>query len=216
MPDKYKLLHSPQSPYVRKVVIAARILGLHDQIERVTIKTSEVTPPAELISVNPLGKIPAITVISDDPSRNGQSVFDSSVILQYFDSIAEHRDTLYPPSSDPARITALNYEALADGVLDAAYLFRVEALKPEPLHSEQASNGQLNKIRRGIQALAKLPKPEFPSVQAVALAVALWYVSRRVPNFRWQEVEGGKELEEWFKRAAAYKAWAEEGEVPPS
>ena len=65
--------------------------------------------------------------------------------------------------------------------------------------------------------MAKLPKPEFPSVQAVALAVALWYVSRRVPNFRWQEeVEGGKELEEWFKRAVEYKAWAEEGEVPPS
>lgn len=171
------------------------------------------------------------------------------MILQYFDSIAERRDTLYPPSSDPARITALNYEALADGVLDASYLFRVEAIKvsaesilvfeirltywpscpkpvrtairgayvqPDALRSEQASNAQLNKIRRGIEALAKLPKPEFPTVQAVVLACALWYVSRRVSNFRWQEVDGGKELEEWFKHAVEHKAWAEEGEVPPS
>lgn len=57
MPDKFKLFYSPQSPYVRKVVIAARVLGLHDQIERVTTKTSEVTPPADLISTNPLGKV---------------------------------------------------------------------------------------------------------------------------------------------------------------
>lgn len=186
-------------------------------------------------------------MVSDDPSKNGQIVFDSSIILQYLDSIAEPRDTLYPPSSDPARITALSYEALADGVLDAAWLFRAESLRvsrhpprgslltkcsissfscswcnswhhvqPESNRSEQWSNGQMNKIRRGVQALAKLPLPEFPSVQAVALAIVLWYMNRRVPDFRWEEVEGGKKLEEWFKRAVEHKSWAEEGEVPPS
>lgn len=57
MAGKLQLFYSPQSPYVRKVVIAARVLGLNDRIERVPVKTSEVTIPTDLVGVNPLGKV---------------------------------------------------------------------------------------------------------------------------------------------------------------
>ncbi|KAG9075904.1 Glutathione S-transferase protein [Ceratobasidium sp. UAMH 11750] len=114
MAPKFQLFYSPQSPYVRKVVIAARILGLNDRIERLPTKPGETAPPPDLISVNPLGKIPALVVLAEDGSGPGQIVFDSGVILQYLDSIAGERDTLYAPSSSPERVKALTYEALAD------------------------------------------------------------------------------------------------------
>ncbi|KAG8777920.1 hypothetical protein FRC12_000124, partial [Ceratobasidium sp. 428] len=211
MPPRFQLFYSPQSPYVRKVVIAARVLGLNDRIERIPSKPGEVAPPPDLIAVNPLGKIPALVVLPEDGSAPKQTVFDSSIILQYLDTVAEKRDTLYPPSSSPERITTLNYEALADGVMDAAWLFRAEILRPESLRSDQWISGQNNKIRRGIEALAKRPLPEFPSAQAVVLAVTLWYLTRRVPDFAWQTVEGGI-LEGWYKRAVQHPAWVDEGE----
>ncbi|QRW23321.1 glutathione S-transferase [Rhizoctonia solani] len=204
----------PQSPYVRKVVIAARLLGLNDRIERIVTKPSEVTPPQNLINTNPLGKVPALVV---DSAGSKRAVFDSPVILQYFDTISEPRDRLYPPSSDPARIDTLNYEALTDGILDATYLIRAESIKqPEEQRSAQLIAAQRNKVRRGIEALGALPEPEFPSAKAVGLACTLWYLNRRLPDFNWREGQGGKKLEDWFKRAVEHPAWVEEGEVPPS
>jgi hypothetical protein len=89
-------------------------------------------------------------------------------------------------------------------------------MQPESLRSAQWTAGQMNKIRRGIEALGALPEPEFPSVRAVVLAVALWYLLRRLPDFKWQELEGGKKLEKWYGRAVQHACWVEEGEVPPS
>lgn len=74
----------------------------------------------------------------------------------------------------------------------------------------------MNKIRRGVEALAALPEPEFPSVRAVVLACTLWYLSRRITNLRWQELKGGDKLEAWYARAVQHPSWAGEGEVPPS
>ncbi|KAH7345608.1 glutathione S-transferase protein [Rhizoctonia solani] len=212
MSETLQLFYSAQSPYVRKVVIAARLLGLNDRIERVSVKTSEVTPPQDLIGTNPLGKVPALIVNSAGSRR---SVFDSSIILQYLDTIAEPRDRLFPPSSDPGRIETLNFEALADGVLDAAWLIRAETIRPEGERSLQWIAGQMNKVRRGVEALGALPPPEFPSAKAVALACVLWYLNRRLPDFNWREVQGGK-LDTWYKRAVEHPAWVEEGDVPPS
>ncbi|KAF8734796.1 Etoposide-induced protein 2.4 (EI24), partial [Rhizoctonia solani] len=212
--DVKGLKELPQSPYVRKVVIAARLLGLNDRIERIVTKPSEVTPPQDLINTNPLGKVPALVV---DSAGSKRAVFDSPVILQYFDTISEPRDRLYPPSSDPARIDTLNYEALTDGILDATYLIRAESIKqPEEQRSAQLIAAQRNKVRRGIEALGTLPEPEFPSAKAVGLACTLWYLNRRLPDFNWREGQGGKKLEDWFKRAVEHPAWVEEGEVPPS
>ncbi|KAF8755679.1 Etoposide-induced protein 2.4 (EI24), partial [Rhizoctonia solani] len=178
-----------------------------DQTERSNAST-------DLINTNPLGKVPALVV---DSAGSKRAVFDSPVILQYFDTISEPRDRLYPPSSDPARIDTLNYEALTDGILDATYLIRAESIKqPEEQRSAQLIAAQRNKVRRGIEALGALPEPEFPSAKAVGLACTLWYLNRRLPDFNWREGQGGKKLEDWFKRAVEHPAWVEEGEVPPS
>ncbi|KAJ1302022.1 hypothetical protein OPQ81_000857 [Rhizoctonia solani] len=181
-------------------------------VKNIAIVLYEVTPPQDLISANALGKIPTLIVNS---AGSRQSVFDSSIILQYLDTIAEPRDLLYPPSSDPARIETLSFEALADGVLDAAWLIRAETIRSEGERSAQWIAGQMNKVRRGVEALAALPAPEFPSAKAVVLACVLWYLNRRLPDFNWKEVQGGK-LDGWYKRAVEHPVWIEEGEVPPS
>ncbi len=68
------LRSSPASPFVRKVRIAAGVLGLADKIE---VRETDLNDPTDAIRVqNPLGKIPAL--ILDD----GTVYYNSRVILE--------------------------------------------------------------------------------------------------------------------------------------
>lgn len=53
--DRMVLHWSPRSPYVRKVVIAAHELGLHDRIDQVRTVVGGTDPHHELMRENPLG-----------------------------------------------------------------------------------------------------------------------------------------------------------------
>ena len=74
------LRSAPPSPFGRKVKIAASVLGLSDRIEIVPADTNSESDA--LRAQNPLGKIP--TLVLDD----GQTLFDSRVILEYLDHLA--------------------------------------------------------------------------------------------------------------------------------
>ena len=72
-----KLCHSQSSPFVRKVKLAAHVLGFADELELVETNTMDANDPIRL--VNPLGKIPAL--------EDGSSIlYDSRVIVEYLDS----------------------------------------------------------------------------------------------------------------------------------
>ncbi|HYV89387.1 MAG TPA: glutathione S-transferase N-terminal domain-containing protein [Candidatus Polarisedimenticolia bacterium] len=71
-----KLRYSPTSPFVRKVVVLAKELGIENKIE--LQKTSTTDP--DLATQNPLGKVPSLLL--DD----GSSLYDSPVICAYIDS----------------------------------------------------------------------------------------------------------------------------------
>ncbi len=74
------LRSSPASPFVRKVRIAASLLGLTDKIE---VRETDLNDPADAIrKQNPLGKIPAL--ILDD----GTVYYDLRVILEFLDHMA--------------------------------------------------------------------------------------------------------------------------------
>jgi len=138
-----KLHHSPTSPYVRKVAIVAREHGLFDGLE--LIVTDFYADPGALRATNPLSKVPAL--ILDD----GSALFDSPVICEYLDTLGDG-PKLIPPAG-PARWTALRREALADGILDAALLWRYELLRPEALRSSEWIAKQRGVIERGLDAL---------------------------------------------------------------
>lgn len=59
---------------------------------------------------------------------NSSPIYDSSVIVQYLDSLAPADRKVIPPPSDPKRYEALTIESLGDGILDAAILVRYETV----------------------------------------------------------------------------------------
>lgn len=100
-----KILYSGPSPYGAKVRMAAAYTGI--ACESVSVATYD--KPEQLISANPLGKIP--TLVMED----GSALFDSRAIMQFIDR--ESGKKLFPRSA-PKRTEAERMEALADGICD--------------------------------------------------------------------------------------------------
>lgn len=105
-----KLYWSSRSPYVRKVMVVAHEAGLAEQIELERVVVSAYLPNTELLTTNPLGKIP--TLVLDD----GTAVYDSRVICEYLDGL--HQGPRLFPQAGPERLQALRWLALGEGVVD--------------------------------------------------------------------------------------------------
>ncbi len=157
------------SPFARKCRIAAAHLGLGD---RVIFVDGEDDPANELRATNPLNKIPV--ALLDD----GTTLFDSRVILEYFDHLAGG-DAIIP--IDPARrFRALTWQALADGILDAAILIGYEARYRAPHErSTKWLAMQGDKIGRALDVAEKRELPEAIDVGSIALACALGFLDLR-------------------------------------
>ena len=106
-----KLYYAQKSPYVRKALVVANEAGIEDQLEKVDCSTTTPVNP-DASNANPLKKIPALEL--DD----GTILFDSPVICEYLD--IELGDGSLFPRELSARWIALRFQALADGLLDAA------------------------------------------------------------------------------------------------
>jgi glutathione S-transferase len=100
-----KLLYQTHSPYARKVLVAAHEVALADKLEVVHQETSPTRRNEDVISLNPLGKVPVL--ICDD----GLVLFDSTVICEYLDSM--HKGQKLIPASGITRWLALRLQACA-------------------------------------------------------------------------------------------------------
>lgn len=161
------LRSTPPSPFGRKAVIAASVLGLTDQIK---IEPSDPTNPADTLrQQNPVGKIPIL--ITED----GLSLFDSRVILEYLDHRAGGGKII--PSEPKARFATLRLQALADGTTDAQILVLYEGrFRPAERHEPKWLDHQQGKVERGLAALeASPPAPagEVPDAGQIAVACML-------------------------------------------
>ncbi len=158
------------SPFVRKVRIAAALLGLDDRIEISAADTND--PDDSLRSQNPLGKIPALIL------EEGEAIFDSAVIVEYLDWLAGGGKVI--PAEPKTRFRSLTQEALADGIADAAVLMRYEILWREPeQRSERWMAYQSDKIARALRVFEAAPPEELSDVGTIALASALGYLDLR-------------------------------------
>jgi glutathione S-transferase len=108
------LYHTPTSPFVRKVMIAAHETGLISRIETTFLRPTPLATDAGLSKCNPLSRIP--TLVLDD----GTTLYDSPVILEYLDSL--HTGEKLIPPSGPERFAVLKVQALCDGMLDSGVL----------------------------------------------------------------------------------------------
>jgi glutathione S-transferase len=158
------------SPFARKVRIVASVLGLDDRIEISTADTNN--PEDSLRRQNPLGKIPTLIL------ENGETIFDSAVIVEYLDWQAGGGKVI--PSEPQSRFRTRTQEALADGICDAAVLIRYERLWHEPpQRSEKWITHQSEKIARALRAFEGQPPEELSDAGTIALASALGYLDLR-------------------------------------
>src|SRR6187402_323792 len=108
-----KLIGALTSPYVRKVRIVMAEKKLDYQFELEDVWTSDA-----ILKSNPLGKVPCLVM------EGGEAVFDSRVIVEYVDTLSPVGKLI--PDRGRERIEVRTWEALADGVMDAALLARME------------------------------------------------------------------------------------------
>ncbi len=138
------LRHSPSSPFVRKVRIAASVLGLDREIK---IEAADTMNAGDTIrEQNPLGKIPALVL------EDGTVLFNSRVILEYLDHRAGG-GRIIPRDAD-GRFAALRLQALADGIMDASVLLVYEGRwRPAERHEPKWLDLQSGKVARALAAL---------------------------------------------------------------
>ena len=141
------------------------------------VEADTTSPTDSIRRENPLGKIP--TLILDD----GETLFDSRVIVQYLDHMAGEGRLV--PSEPKTRFAALRLEALADGLADAALLQVYEARwRDENQRHAGWVDHQAGKVARVLATLEASPPGGSVTVGEVALACALGYprsqVRRRV------------------------------------
>lgn len=135
-----RIIGSTGSPFVRKVRIVAAEKGLSIALQ----KESPLPEDGAVVAANPLGKIPAL--VCDD----GTVLADSPVIAEYLDSLATPPRLL--PTAGPERFAVRQWEAIADGVLDAAVLIRLETMmRAEGERSASWVARQRGKMERGMR-----------------------------------------------------------------
>jgi glutathione S-transferase len=176
-----KLIGSFTSPYVRKVrvVLAEKKLDYSFELENVWGAQTKIHLS------NPLGKVPCLVM------EDGSTMYDSRVIAEYLDTLTPVCKLLPPNGRDRADVKV--WEALADGVLDAAVLVRLEkTLRPAEQQSQPWMDRQMGKVQAGLQVMSdNLGEQPFCmgvhyTLADVAVGCALGWLSFRFPDIGWR------------------------------
>nr|WP_295077259.1 glutathione S-transferase C-terminal domain-containing protein [uncultured Roseateles sp.] len=181
-----KLIGSLASPYVRKVrvVMAEKKLDYQFVLE-------DVWASDAILKMNPLGKVPCLVMEGQD-SITG-AVFDSRVIVEYVDTLSPVGKLI--PERGRERTEVRTWEALADGVMDAAVLVRLEQTwsgREEAQRSQAWMDRQMSKVQAGLTAMnqglgekAWCSGNHF-SLADIAVGCALGWLDFRFPALDWR------------------------------
>jgi len=176
-----KLHWSPRSPFVRKVMIVAHETGLADRLACVRTVVAMAKPHAELMTENPLSKIP--TLVLDD----GTILYDSPVICEYLDGL--HAGPQLFPTAGAERFTALRRQALGDGFLHFLLWWRNERDRPPERQSQVHLDSFATKRRAVLESLeAEAPalgKSAY-SIGHIAIGCSLSYLDFRFAEDDWR------------------------------
>jgi glutathione S-transferase len=175
-----KLIGSTTSPFVRKtrIVLAEKKIDYDFEIDSPWAADSGVP------ELNPLGKIPVLVL--DDES----TLFDSRVIVEYIDSTTPNSKLMPAPNRE--RIEVKRWEALADGICDAAVLAFLEAKRPSKERSPSWITRQRGKINRSLEFMSRelgdknwCMGTHF-SLADIACGAALGYLDFRFADIDWR------------------------------
>ena len=179
-----KLIGSATSPYVRKVRIVMAEKKLDYQLLHEDVWAAATTITAS----NPLGKVPCLVM------EGGEAVFDSRVIVEYLDTLSPVGKLI--PTQGRERAEVKTWEALADGLMDAAILARLEATWAGRSATERSQawiDRQMQKITATLKAMSTgLGDKSFCSgihfsLSDVAVGCALAYLDLRFSDVNWRD-----------------------------
>ena len=178
---KTQLVGSITSPFSRKV----RICFIEKEIPYDLLIEDGWDIHTKLHQINPLGKIPCLIL------PNGHPIFDSSVIADYIDGMSEITPLFPKLNLDKALVKT--FEALADGLLDAAILARRERIsRPLAEQSEAWIERQISKVQASLQYLSNsLGASEYCylnqfTIADIAIGCALDWLDFRLPEITWR------------------------------
>ena len=175
-----KLIGSLASPFTRK----ARIVLAEKKIDYDLEIDSPWDAATRVPERNPLGKVPVLVL--DD----GTTLFDSRVIVEFLDNASPLSRLL--PAGNRERIEVRRWEALADGVLDAAVLVRMERRRKPAQQSPEWTERQLGKVRAGLAAMeSDLGDKAWCAgssytIADIAVGVCLAWLDFRFPDLGWR------------------------------
>ncbi|MEO8751909.1 MAG: glutathione S-transferase C-terminal domain-containing protein, partial [Casimicrobiaceae bacterium] len=121
---------------------------------------------------------------------DGTRLFDSRVIVEYLDTVSPVSRLI--PEPNRQRIAAKRWEALADGVCDAASAIVVERRRPVRQQSKEWIARADRKMTAGVAELARElgERPwctgDVYSLADIATGCALGYLDFRHPDFAWR------------------------------
>jgi glutathione S-transferase len=181
-----KLIGSLTSPYVRKVRIVMAEKKLDYQLVLEDVWASDA-----ILKMNPLGKVPCLVMEGQDAISG--AVFDSRVIVEYVDTLSPVGRLI--PERGRERTEVRTWEALADGLLDASILARLEQTWGGR-NAEQRSAAwverQMGKVYAALKAMGQgLGERNWCSgnhftLADIAVGCALGYLDFRFPAIDWR------------------------------
>ena len=178
-----KLIGSGTSPYVRKV----RIVMAEKKLDYAHVIEDVWSAQTTIGESNPLGKVPCLIM------EGGEALFDSRVIVEYLDTLSPVGKLI--PVVGRERAEVKTWEALADGVLDALILARLEATWPHRREGERSQawiDRQLGKTHDSLKAMSQGlgDKPfctgNYMTLADIAVGCTLGYIDFRFPQIDWR------------------------------
>jgi glutathione S-transferase len=178
-----KLIGSISSPYVRKV----RVVMAEKKLDFDFVSEDVWSAQTTIGESNPLGKVPCLVM------EGAEALFDSRVIVEYLDTLSPVGKLI--PTSGRERSEVKTWEALADGLLDAAILARLEATwggRTEAQRSQAWIDRQLGKIDASLVAMSRGlgEKPYCAGIHLsladIAVGCAVGYLDFRFPDIQWR------------------------------
>jgi glutathione S-transferase len=175
-----KLIGTITSPYTRK----ARVVLAEKKIDYEFVIDSPSAADSSVPRYNPLSRVPVL-VLDDETA-----IFDSPVIVEYLDNLSPN-NKLYP-QPNRERIEVKRWEALADGLMDAAVGIRMELQRP----AKQRSSAWIEREHGVVAAALAMMESELgerhwcmgtPFTFAdVAVGCALGYLDFRFAEIDWR------------------------------
>lgn len=178
-----KLIGSLTSPYVRKV----RVVMAEKKLDYNFVDENPWLAETTIGESNPLGKVPCLIM------EGAEALFDSRVIVEYLDTLSPVGKLI--PSVGRERAEVKTWEALADGLMDAAILARLEATwdgRTKAQRSQAWIDRQLAKVNVSIKAMSTglADKPFCAGIHLsladIAVGCSLGYLDFRFPQIDWR------------------------------